>query len=58
MLRDLVIHSKNFIHTYIYISLNFQRCDIYIYISSGLAQQNLRPKAKILYGIFLYVNIN
>ena len=58
MLRDLVIHSKNFIHTYIYIyiSLNFQRCDIYI--SSGLAQQNLGPKAKILYGTFLYVNIN
>ena len=25
---------------------------------SGLAQQNLRPKAKILYGAFLYVNIN
>ena len=24
----------------------------------GLAQQNLGPKAKILYGAFLYVNIN
>ena len=29
---------------------------IYIYI--GPAQQNLRPKAKILYGAFLNVKIN
>ena len=31
---------------------------IYIYIYIGPAQQNLGPKAKILYGAFLYVNIN
>ena len=27
-------------------------------LGSGPAQQNLGPKAKILYGVFLYVNIN
>ena len=27
-------------------------------IKVGLAQQNLGPKTKILYGAFLYVNIN
>ena len=27
-------------------------------MQTGPAQQNLEPKAKILYGTFLYVNIN
>ena len=27
-------------------------------LGSGPAQQNLGPKAKILYGAFLYININ